>query len=93
MSVNIQFKDIRNMADLYRQFAEQAEISVDFGNNLDALYDELSANLQGPIQITWHDFNAAQALLGEASSKALLELFTDVATERADFQFTISKGI
>jgi ribonuclease inhibitor len=78
-------KHIRKLDDAYQQLAEQLDFSSDFINNLDALYDELSANLEGPIQITWENSAEAKIAMGKEDYAALLAVFEDAASDRDDF--------
>ncbi|WP_293930746.1 barstar family protein [Iodobacter sp.] len=82
-------KHLSKQADVYQQLAEQLDFSTDFVNNLDALYDELSGNLEGPIQITWQDGDEAKAALGREDYEALLAVFNDTMLERDDFTFIL----
>jgi ribonuclease inhibitor len=78
-------KHIHKLGDAYQQLAEQLDFSSDFINNLDALYDELSANLEGPIQIIWQNSTEAKTALGKDDYAALLAVFEDAAADRDDF--------
>jgi ribonuclease inhibitor len=82
-------KHIRKLNDAYQQLAEQLDFSSDFINNLDALYDELSANLEGPIQITWENNTESQTALGKEDYAALLAVFEDAAADRDDLTLVI----
>ncbi|AMC34663.1 barstar family protein [Janthinobacterium sp. B9-8] len=82
-------KHIRKLSDAYQQLTEQLDFSSDPINNLDALYDELSASLEGPIQITWENSTEAKATLGKENYTALLAVFEDAAAERDDLTVII----
>ncbi len=82
-------KHIRTLNDAYQQLAEQLDFSSDFINNLDALYDELSANLEGPIQITWQDSTEAKTALGKDDYAALLAVFNDAIADRDDLSLIL----
>ena len=76
-------RHIQSLADAYQQLASQLDFSGEFVNNLDALFDELSANLLGPIQITWQGTEATSARMGE-DYNALLAVLNDAVEERDD---------
>ncbi|AZN36541.1 barstar family protein [Iodobacter ciconiae] len=82
-------RHIHKLSDVYQQLTEQLDFSSDFINNLDALYDELSANLEGPIQITWENAREAQAKLGKKDYASLLAVFNDAISERDDLSLIL----
>jgi ribonuclease inhibitor len=82
-------KHLSKQANVYQQLAEQLDFSTDFVNNLDALYDELSGNLEGPVQLTWQDGEEAKVALGREDYEALLAVFNDTMLERDDFTFIL----
>ncbi|MFC7421171.1 barstar family protein [Iodobacter arcticus] len=82
-------KHIRKLSDAYQQLTAQLDFSNDPINNLDALYDELSASLEGPIQITWENSAEAKGALGKEDYAALLAVFEDAAAERDDLTVII----
>jgi ribonuclease inhibitor len=83
-------KHIRKLDDAYQQLAEQLDFSSALINNLDALYDELSANLEGPIQITWQNTEEAKIALGK-DYDALLAAFEDAMADRDDFTLFLTR--
>ncbi|NHQ88152.1 barnase inhibitor [Iodobacter sp. HSC-16F04] len=89
ISQRVVLRHIYKLNDAYQQLAEQLDFSSDFINNLDALYDELSGNLEGPIQITWENTMEAQAALGEEDYAALLAVFNDAIADRDDLSIIL----
>ncbi|MDQ5888444.1 MAG: hypothetical protein RL210_2280 [Pseudomonadota bacterium] len=77
--------DVRSMDDVYRQLAEQLPLPAHFGNNLDALWDALSTDLPGPLEIVWHRPHT----LG-ARAEDLLELLREAEQSRDDLSFLIA---
>lgn len=78
--------DIRTLAQLYDEMERQLAFPPHFGRNLDALWDVLTGEVEGPFEIVWEE--SAQANLGADYSK-LIALFTELAAERDDFTFTL----
>lgn len=93
VKTQIQLRQIRNLHDIYQQLGEQIELPADFGANLDALYDFLSASLAGPVQIHWPDCQQCLSLLSKKDADAITTLFQDIAEERDDFEFITTTGI
>ncbi|MBM5570343.1 MULTISPECIES: barstar family protein [Deefgea] len=88
--VHIRFEQIQSLQDIYQQLGEQVELPVDFGRNLDALYDFLAASLAGPVQIDWPDQLASRDQLGQKNLQALSDIFADLTAERDDFQIFLN---
>ncbi|WP_027467605.1 barstar family protein [Deefgea rivuli] len=86
IKTQIQLRQIRTLHDIYQQLGEQIELPAEFGANLDALYDFLSTDLAGPIQIHWPDCQQSLAFLDKKDAEAIMNLFKDIADERDDFE-------
>lgn len=84
MSLTCELRDIRSLDDVYRQLAEQLPLPGHFGDNLDALYDSLVADLSGPLVLIWRDHGASRDLLGERYDD-LVAVLEDASAERGDF--------
>ncbi len=85
----LEFTAVGSLEDFYRQLAAQAELPGHFGRNLDALFDVLSADLAGPLQIVWHRHDEARSRLGEAHYGALLAVLEDAASSRGDIELVL----
>ncbi|GGP27476.1 barstar family protein [Silvimonas amylolytica] len=81
---------IQSLDDVYDQFAAQLALPDYFGRNLDALYDVLSAEVQGPLKIIWQDAGAAASAMGKKHYAAVIEVFNDVGEERDDLEVVIA---
>ena len=81
---------IRSLDDIYDQFARQLPFPLHFGRNLDALWDVLTADLPGPVEVVWEAADASQAALGPDFDR-VTALLREVARQRKDFTF-ILKG-
>ena len=78
----------RTPAAIYDRLARDLDLPPHFGRNLDALWDVLTTEVEGPVQIVWRLDPRLRAELGPFA-EALLTLFTEVAHEREDFTFTL----
>lgn len=81
-------RDIHTLAQLYDELARQLAFPSHFGRNLDALWDVLTGEVAGPLEIVWEGSAQAQANLGVDYAKLII-LLNDLAAERDDFTFTL----
>lgn len=77
---------IRSLDQLYDELAHQLGFPRHFGRNLDALWDTLTTDVEGPLAIVWEDSDQAQACLGDDYAR-MVTLLEEVATERGDMTF------
>ena len=61
-----------------------------FGRNLDALWDVLSTDVEGPFEIVWKHSGDSKKLMGKDFDRAV-KLFKDLQKERDDFTLKIEK--
>ncbi|TJZ65426.1 barstar family protein [Chitiniphilus eburneus] len=87
---HVVLQQIRNLNDVYDQFARQLELPADFGRNLDALHDVLSGSVAGPVVITWRGCLQSLPLLGQDQFDNLLGVLNEVAGERSDLEVRLA---
>ena len=78
------FSVIETIEDFYQQFKEKLELPEFFGNNLDAVYDVLTADVEMPLEIEFANMNLNQ--LEEFDE--LLQTLEDVVNEDENFSFS-----
>lgn len=49
------FSEIKTKKDFYKQFKTKLKLQNDFGNNLDALYDVLTGEIELPIELIFEN--------------------------------------
>ncbi len=90
MPVNrIEFTAVRSLEDFYQQLAAQTALPAHFGRNLDALFDVLTAEIPGPLEIVWHRHDASAPLLGHEGYTALMAVLHDAADHRPDMHLVL----
>ncbi len=83
-------KSVRSLDDLYDQLATQLTFPGDFGRNLDALWDVLSTDVEGPFEIVWKKTGDSQKAMG-ADFERGLKVLRDLERERDDFKLKVEK--
>lgn len=90
MSVTrLEFSDVYSLEDFYRQLAIQTDLPAHFGRNLDALFDVLTTDLPGPLQIVWLRHDTCATCLGHDNYTALLAVLHDAANCRPDIELIL----
>lgn len=79
---------LRSLDDVYDRMAEDLAFLDYFGRNLDALWDVLTGDLPGPVQIELSGAKAARAAIGPKFD-AFLEVLAQAAASRDDLTFVI----
>lgn len=73
MEIYIDFTDIGDYEDFYTQLKEKLVLPEHFGDNLDALYDVITGDLEMPLHIEFVNMNVEH-----------LEIFEDLLTTLED---------
>ena len=72
-TIYIDFSEIGDEEDFFAQLREKLSLPEHFGNNLDALYDTITGDLEMPLRIEFVNMNVEQ-----------LEHFEDLPTTLED---------
>jgi len=83
-------KTIRSLDDLYDQLSKKLALPDHFGRNLDALWDVLSSDVQGPFEVVWEHAGASKKVMGKEFDR-VIKVFKDLQKERDDFTLKIEE--
>jgi ribonuclease inhibitor len=83
-------KTVRSLDDLYDQLSIRFSLPEHFGRNLDALWDVLSTDVEGPFEIVWKHSQHSKKLMGKDFDR-VVKLLKDLQKERDDFTLKIEK--
>jgi len=83
--VRLQGKAIRSLDEFYSEIARKLHFPDYFGRNLDALWDVLTTDVKGPVELVWEDSEVSQKSMGKDFEK-VAALLKDVEKEREDFK-------
>ncbi len=83
-------KGIRSLNDFYDQLSSQLSLPEHFGRNLDALWDVLSADIEGPFEIEWKHANDSRKIMGE-NFERVVKLLQELQEERDDFKLKMKE--
>ena len=79
---------MRSLDDFYDRISTIKDMPEHFGRNLDALWDVLSTDVEGPFEIIWKKADASKKLMGKDFDR-VVKLLRDLEEERADFKLKI----
>ncbi|MGA3086711.1 MAG: barstar family protein [Thermodesulfobacteriota bacterium] len=83
-------KTIRSLDDLYDRISILINLPEHFGRNLDALWDVLSTDVEGPFEIIWKNANDSKRSMGKDFDRAV-KLLRNLEKERDDFKLKINQ--
>lgn len=83
-------RKIRSVDDLYDQIQAALSVPDFFGRNLDALWDVLSTDTEGPFEIVWKHASTSQKAM-KKDFERILQFFKDLEDDRSDFKLTLEK--
>ena len=81
-------KAMRSLDDFYDRISTLKDMPEHFGRNLDALWDVLSIDVEGPFEIIWKKAEASKKLMGKDFYR-IVKLLRNLEKEREDFKLKI----
>jgi len=79
---------IRSLDNLYDRLENRLSLPPHFGRNLDALWDVLSTDVEGPFEIVWTHSDDSSKSMGKDFQR-VIKLLKELKKERDDFKLTI----
>jgi len=81
-------KTVRSLDGFYDEISRQLPFPEHFGRNLDALWDVLSADIEGPIEVVWENADSSRHDMGQDYHR-LLGVLKEVEKARKDFRLRL----
>lgn len=75
---------IRSLDDFYTEISRALNFPEYFGRNLDALWDVLTTEIEGPCELIWEDAAKSRKWMGKDFER-ISGLLKEVEDERDDF--------
>ncbi len=85
MQVIIDGAKIRTEADLHATLAKQLDFGTYYGNNLAALWDRLTTDVERPVEIIWSDSDQSRIALGEELFGRIARVLMEVEEQDRSF--------
>lgn len=85
MEVTLEGSKIKTIGDFHREVKGILRLPDYYGNNLDALWDFLTAWIETPLTLIWRDFEASKMNLGDFADKAV-SVFKDAEKDVEGFK-------
>jgi ribonuclease inhibitor len=84
-TVTLDGRVLHSADDFYNELSRQLSLPGHFGRNLDALWDALSTDVEGPFEILWQHSGLSKNRLGKDFDSFII-LLRDLEAEREDFR-------
>ena len=89
--VVIHGRTVGSLHDFYREVESQLSLPDYFGRNLDALWDVLSTDIEGPFELIWEDADISRKSMGRDFER-VMAFGKELERERGDFRLIV-KGV
>jgi ribonuclease inhibitor len=80
MQIEFQGEQIKSELDFHRQFAIAFELDF-YGNNLDALWDSLTGDVERPVVLVWLNSEQSREDMGSVSFDRIVKTLNKVQAE------------
>ncbi len=77
-------REIRSIEEFYNVISRLLFLPEHFGRNLDALWDVLTTDVKGPVEIIWEESAVSRQAMGPMYDR-VSALLAEVQNERDDF--------
>ncbi len=85
ISYRLPGREIRSLEAFYDVISRKLSFPEHFGRNLDALWDVLTTDVKGPVEIIWDESAVSRQAMGPIYDR-VSALLKDVQKERDDFR-------
>ncbi|MFE9374732.1 barstar family protein [Streptomyces sp. NPDC006711] len=85
MKVILHGEAIRTEQDLHRELAGPLDFGPYYGNNLDALWDRLTTDVERPVELIWKESDASKQTMGDQLFTQIKGLLIRVMEQDAEF--------
>jgi ribonuclease inhibitor len=69
MIIELDGSTIKSEIEFHKKLASTLKVSEFYGNNLNALWDLLSANIERPLELVWKNSNDSKNSMGDTFGK------------------------
>ncbi len=83
-SYRLSGREIRSLEEFYDVISRKLSLPEHFGRNLDALWDVLTTDVEGPVEIIWEESAVSRKAMGPVYDR-IAALLKEVQKERDDF--------
>ena len=81
-------KAVLSVDRFYDEISAQLGFPSYFGRNLDALWDVLTADIEGPIELVWKDPGSSRQAMGRDFDR-VVRVLREVDRKRKDFRLRV----
>jgi ribonuclease inhibitor len=83
MRVEIDGTAVRAVSDVHGQLARALDFGPFYGNNLSALWDRLSTDVERPVELVWVNSMASREALGDELFEKVSQVLCEVQDQDA----------
>ncbi|NLI83192.1 MAG: barstar family protein [Deltaproteobacteria bacterium] len=81
-------EEVQSLEQFYDAIGSQLSLPEYFGHNLDALWDVLSTDVEGPVEIVWTQAGLSRQAMKEDFER-LVAVLEEVVAERDDISLEV----
>lgn len=85
MDIILDGSQIREAYDFHRILSEKLDFGPYYGNNMAALWDRLTTDVERPLRLIWRNAGASKAAMGAEVFDKIVQLLHDVETQDVEF--------
>ena len=85
MEITLEGKDIRCEIDLHRLLRDKLDFGPYYGENLAALHDRLSNDIERPVTLIWKNSGTSRDSLGDDLYEKIIEVFRYIEEQDKSF--------